>query len=372
LKTKVLIALISVIFTSLVFEILFRLFLPQVNIYLYEIKNNYLMNRPNFSDITAMIPINEEAVYVNTNSQGFRANKDYSLKKEKLGPRILILGDSISFGWPLEYEDSYPAQLEKMVPQSEVINCSVIAANTTALERMYDDFCSNFEVDYVVLQVTLSDHRGIPDYFWSDLLGPDIRIHEYIWKNKNQELDTLKSANAPYLLEIDYKSKKNKHLIKNKSKLFYLFYDHLHIFRFIQNRFLVFKDNLISPHLGEISRLLREVDSEFKLTQTFINNTNPTLTATKNLFQKTARNNAKLIVLITANRTLFDQQTPKDRPDYRAYSYLTEQIVTRELLVDSYALLKNMNAKDYYNDPDFHFNKKGNQFIAELLKDKLK
>ena len=60
---------------------------------------------------------------VSTNSQGFRSPE---IQANKSGLRILCLGDSVTFGWGVEEEESYPALLAKSL-NAEVINAGIPA-----------------------------------------------------------------------------------------------------------------------------------------------------------------------------------------------------------------------------------------------------
>ena len=62
---------------------------------------------------------------LNTNSKGFRGKKDspYTKNKEKL--RILILGDSFTFGDEVSDDETYSYYLQEMLPNTEVINMGV-------------------------------------------------------------------------------------------------------------------------------------------------------------------------------------------------------------------------------------------------------
>jgi hypothetical protein len=62
---------------------------------------------------------------LNTNSQGFRGKKDFSYTKNKEKSRILILGDSFTFGDEVSDDETYSFYLQQMLPQAEVINMGV-------------------------------------------------------------------------------------------------------------------------------------------------------------------------------------------------------------------------------------------------------
>ena len=62
---------------------------------------------------------------LNTNSKGLRGKAEYTYEKQKDKVRILIFGDSFTFGDEVSDTDTYPAQLQNMLPQAEVINFAV-------------------------------------------------------------------------------------------------------------------------------------------------------------------------------------------------------------------------------------------------------
>lgn len=67
----------------------------------------------------------EPAVQVRINSQGYRG-KEYPAIKPKGTRRVIIFGDSITFGYGLEENDSYPAMLQQLLGGgTEVINRGV-------------------------------------------------------------------------------------------------------------------------------------------------------------------------------------------------------------------------------------------------------
>lgn len=65
-------------------------------------------------------------VEIKTNSYGFRADKEYSTEKPDSIKRVLVLGDSITMGWGVSYNETYPAVLGSLLNSSfEVINAGV-------------------------------------------------------------------------------------------------------------------------------------------------------------------------------------------------------------------------------------------------------
>jgi len=62
---------------------------------------------------------------LNTNSQGLRGKQEFSLTRDRQKLRILILGDSFTFGDEVSDDETYSHYLQQLLPQAEVINMGV-------------------------------------------------------------------------------------------------------------------------------------------------------------------------------------------------------------------------------------------------------
>jgi hypothetical protein len=62
---------------------------------------------------------------LNTNSRGLRGKQEFSYEKHSNKIRILILGDSFTFGDQVSDNETYSYYLQKMIPDAEVINMGV-------------------------------------------------------------------------------------------------------------------------------------------------------------------------------------------------------------------------------------------------------
>ena len=100
------------------------------------------------------IPFNYPGLRIETRSINLKQIDLFS-------PRIVCFGDSVTFGWNLKYEYSYPSQLEKLLvkdfSQIKVIN-SGIGGNTIidANKRLEKDV-ANFKPDVVIINFGLND-----------------------------------------------------------------------------------------------------------------------------------------------------------------------------------------------------------------------
>ena len=62
---------------------------------------------------------------VNFNSDGVRGIKTYTKERQSAIVRIVVVGDSFTFGEDVNDDETYPAQLEKVLPNAEVLNYGV-------------------------------------------------------------------------------------------------------------------------------------------------------------------------------------------------------------------------------------------------------
>ncbi|HLD25602.1 MAG TPA: SGNH/GDSL hydrolase family protein [Candidatus Andersenbacteria bacterium] len=94
-----------------------------------------------------------------TNSQGLRNTADVSFPKSK--QRILILGDSYTFGPYLPNADTYPAQLERLNPDREVLNAGVAGYTITDEVGLFQERAKFTQPDITILQVLDNDIFGL-------------------------------------------------------------------------------------------------------------------------------------------------------------------------------------------------------------------
>ncbi|OGL46982.1 MAG: hypothetical protein A2W05_00990, partial [Candidatus Schekmanbacteria bacterium RBG_16_38_10] len=119
-----LLSLFSIIIFLLLIEVVIRIFYPQT-IDLMEKSNTLKIKlRPNYRSKSSYW-----RVAINTNSIGLR-DREFGEKKQGVF-RILVVGDSQTFGHGIEAEDTYPKVLERLLAKNipnkkiEVINAGV-------------------------------------------------------------------------------------------------------------------------------------------------------------------------------------------------------------------------------------------------------
>jgi lysophospholipase L1-like esterase len=106
-------------------------------------------------------------VDVAINSFGLR-DREYEIEKPEGVVRILMLGDSVTFGWGVDAEDTVAKKLEKRLsaepqaPPVEVINAGVGNYNTVMEVLSFVDRDSTLKPDMVVLNYFINDAEPVP------------------------------------------------------------------------------------------------------------------------------------------------------------------------------------------------------------------
>lgn len=101
-------------------------------------------------------------VPIRINSLGLR-DRDYLVKKDEKTYRIIVLGDSMTFGWKLNLEDTFEKLLERKLNEEvgsgsyEVINAAVPGYNLRQEVASLNSNWLRFKPDMVILGVFIND-----------------------------------------------------------------------------------------------------------------------------------------------------------------------------------------------------------------------
>jgi hypothetical protein len=88
---------------------------------------------------------------LNTNSKGFRGKKDFPYLKNNARLRILILGDSFTFGDEVNDDETYSSYLQEMLPHTEVINMGVHGYGHDQMLILFKEEGVKYQPDIVIL-----------------------------------------------------------------------------------------------------------------------------------------------------------------------------------------------------------------------------
>jgi hypothetical protein len=94
---------------------------------------------------------------IRTNSHGMRNDRDFAFEPTPGRPRLMIVGDSYSFGHGVSNEQTYAYQLASMLPDWDVMNLAVSATGTDQNYIMYEQYGEKFSPNVVLLGFYLLD-----------------------------------------------------------------------------------------------------------------------------------------------------------------------------------------------------------------------
>jgi lysophospholipase L1-like esterase len=117
---------------------------------------------PNLNEIWNILPIMPYRVI--TNSQGFRMKKDITFPRKRKRLRILILGDSYTFGPYVGNHNTYPGLLQKMCSFCDIINAGICGYTICHELSLFEERAQYTEPDIVILQVLDNDIYGLTTY----------------------------------------------------------------------------------------------------------------------------------------------------------------------------------------------------------------
>ena len=129
-------------------------------LWIYDENLDY-KNRPNFrGHFPGQL---YSSIQINVNSLGFR-DYEFKVNKDPGVYRILVLGDSITFGAGVTLEDTYVKQTERLLLDSnnqpyEVINAGVSGYHFEHYYLFIKDNIAKFDPDHIVIGFCINDVR---------------------------------------------------------------------------------------------------------------------------------------------------------------------------------------------------------------------
>src|SRR5271157_3292138 len=116
-------------------------------------------------DIKNMTPFGK-GKFVNTNSKGLRGNTEYEYARTPGKQRILVLGDSFTFGTDVSDDETYSHYLESDLPNTEVLNLGVQGYGQDQMLLYLKEEGVKYHPDIVILGFAFMDtYRNLWKFF---------------------------------------------------------------------------------------------------------------------------------------------------------------------------------------------------------------
>src|SRR5271166_1004115 len=104
--------------------------------------------------------------FVNTNSKGLRGTTEYDYARTPGKERILVLGDSFTFGTDVSDDETYSHYLESDLPNTEVLNLGVQGYGQDQMLLYLKEEGVKYHPDIVILGFAFMDtHRNLWKFF---------------------------------------------------------------------------------------------------------------------------------------------------------------------------------------------------------------
>lgn len=142
-------------------EIGARIFLPNINVLLTivtatEDERHYRL-KPNASTLyNGLYEKSANQIEWRINAMGMRSDSD-AINKSSDEFRIASYGDSETFGWSVELDDTWQAQMEKQDSSIEVINMGVPGYNIASIAHHVETTLPNLQADMVIYLFNKND-----------------------------------------------------------------------------------------------------------------------------------------------------------------------------------------------------------------------
>jgi hypothetical protein len=114
---------------------------------------------------------------LNTNSRGIRGTTEYAYTRQPRKRRIVVLGDSFTFGYEVSDDETYPSYLGTMLPDTEVLNLGVVGYGLDQILLYLRQEGVKYHPDIVLLGYVWFDARrnllsfndfAKPKFEWTD------------------------------------------------------------------------------------------------------------------------------------------------------------------------------------------------------------
>ena len=127
---------------------------------------------------------------LSTNSKGFRGTREFSEHPEEGVIRIGTIGDSITFGFGVADDESYPAVLEQLLSEHgryEVINAGVHSYDSSRGLRALRSRLLDYHPHVVTICVGVNDSVSIPEH--RELQGGQLWLSDGRYRQLEAEFD---------------------------------------------------------------------------------------------------------------------------------------------------------------------------------------
>lgn len=337
---------------------------------------------------------------LDTDNNGLRIQKGPSPEFSGRKIKVLLLGDSLSYGQHMNYKDTFARLLGQKLSSNinspvEILNCSVVAANLIELFNAYNNLCHFKEIDLVIVQPTVYDGPSPFALFYGEGMGSDFQLIAFLhqcFPKINLEPFLLQDEFG--LLGMDKRETSLRQIYSRYFGAWTPLYPWLHLSRKIEHNYVMkykfscrdLKFPLLYTH--EAMETHHRIEEKYKLSPVHLPNSNYALRILKKWSEKVLNNNGKFLVIGLPNaRGLNIASSRKNLPKKQFITKVFKkrsqmQLDTHKLMYDSFlnelkkekidtldflTILSKFETKQIFIEDDIHFNENGHKVIASAL-----
>ena len=340
MKRNLLLIFFSFLISFFLIEIFIRIFLPQEISAPWRIhaKDGLLINKNNGISYHY---INSKKVKY---TFGKYHNRKYNLQQSK--KKILVLGDSFTFGWLLNDEDTFIYKLSKNFLNYEFINASAGGWGTSDYLKYLEEFCDMIKPKHTIIFINYMDFSRS-------------KVSNLYYLNSKNEI--IEGKNKVYLSDK-----------LTESFIYSFFAANSHLFNLFRKQMTIFILNKrIQDQKTKIQNEKNLKNNEIKISED--DKLKNDIIFIKKLLKKIKLKNDECksnLILINLGWIEFKNTSNVDNIN-NYISFIRENSINYIDLTNNMRLIHNEKSK-YQIKNDGHPNELANEIIYQLIKDKLK
>ena len=329
IKKSLLLVLLSFIFSLILVELSLIFFYPQdlTGSYRTYGKNGLLLNKKN-----VVTPVFHLGKKVTNYTFGKFHNRKYNLKS--VDDKILVLGDSFTFGWLINDKDTYVYKLDKDFDNFTLVNAAAGGWGTSDQLRYLMDFCDKIKPKYVIIFLNTYD------------LGRSIESNLFKFKNGSVIEGSNKTLRLKKILE--------------KSKMYNFLIENIHLVSLLKKVYLKKNKTTITTGDPSASYLEPKKKDEHQIFYKQL---------LLKLKEETKKCKSKMIIV---NIAWSDYKTPMTKTDM-FLKYNIDFLNDKFNFIDLHSDMSKIHndKKKYIIKDDGHPNSKGSEYLHKIIYKKL-
>ena len=124
---------------------------------------------------------------IHTNNEGFRAKRNFPLQKHPDSTRIMLIGDSFTFGEGITDDSVFASILQRSMPHTQVINAGIHGYGHDQILLLLKEYGLKYKPDIIILGYVTEDmHRNLLGF--RDYMKPVFKLRNKDLRLRNVQI----------------------------------------------------------------------------------------------------------------------------------------------------------------------------------------